>query len=153
MRAASAPTVTTTTRPRPVRAPTSEEMGASARPSLANLVHSLSDDVTGLVRAEVGLARAEVAANVAKLGRPVIFILAAALLGVAALFTLMGAAVGFLTPYVGAGWAALIVAAVVGIVAFVLFQSALASLKQISIAPKRAIAGVKTDVAMVKDSI
>ena len=124
---------------------------ASERQSIAALFRQLSDDVTHLARSEVKLARAEVTANVHALIRPVILILVAALLGVAALFTLMGAFVGFLTPLVGsAGLAALIVAAVIGGAAFLLLQSGLGGLGKVTVMPTRAVRSVNSDVSAVK---
>lgn len=114
------------------------------------LVRGLADDATHLFRTEVKLARAEVAANVAGLARPVAMIGVAALLGVAALFTLMGAFVGWLAPYVGAGWAALIVAAVVGSIAGLMAMSALKALGAASLMPHRFVGDVKKDVAVLK---
>lgn len=123
------------------------------RRSIAALFKQIIDDVTHLARIEVKLARAEVTANIQKLVRPLILVVAAALLGLAALFTLMGAFVGWLTPYVGAGWAAFIVAAVVGLIAYLLLQSGLKGLSSPQITPKRAVKSVKTDVAVVKEEL
>ena len=127
---------------------------AEERTPIAALFRQLTDDVTQLARSEVKLARAEVMANVHALIRPLILVIAAALLGVAALFTLMGAFVGFLTPVVGsAGLAALIVAAIVAVIAFVLFQSGLGGIGKVTVVPERAVRSVKADVAAVKESL
>lgn len=123
------------------------------RRSLSALLRQLTDDAALLARTELKLARAEVAANIGKLARPAMMIGAAALLGITSLFTLMGALVGFLTPYVGAGWAALIVAAVVGVIAFVLLQTGLKGFGAIAVMPDRAVRSVKADVAAVKESV
>lgn len=123
------------------------------RRSISALIRQIADDATLLARTEVKLARAEITDNLHALIRPAIMVGAAALLGLAALFTLMGAFVGFLTPYVGAGWAALIVAGAVGLIAFLLLQSGLKGLSASALAPKRAVASVKADVAVVKESV
>ena len=125
----------------------------SERPSIAALLRGVVEDVQLLARAEVNLARAEVADKVHKLVRPVALVGVAALLGLVVVFTLTGAAVGFLTPYVGAGWAALIVAGVLGLGAFLCLQAGLKGFGAVSIAPKRAVASVKADVAAVKGSV
>ena len=125
----------------------------TARAPLSALFRQIADDATLLARTEVKLARAEVAENVGKLARPVVMIVAAALLGIAVLFTLMGAAVAALTPLVGPAWAALIVAAVVGLIAYLLLQAGLSGFKSIDLAPKRAVASVKADAAAAKDIV
>jgi len=128
------------------------DVAADPRPRLSVLFRQIADDATLLARSEVALARAEIAQNVASLGKPVAMLGGAALLGVAALFTLMGAAVAALAPLVGAALAALIVAAVVGIVAALLAMAALNGLKAIQIAPKRAVRSVKADVAAAQQA-
>ncbi len=126
---------------------------ADPRPPISALFRQIADDAGTLARSEVALARAELAHNVQSLVRPLATIVIAALLGIAALFTLMGAFVAFLTPYVGAGWAALIVAAAVGIVAVILLMSGLSGFDRISLMPKRAIRSVRTDVSTVKEAV
>lgn len=123
------------------------------RRSLSALVRQIADDATLLVRTEVKLARAEVSANISRLARPAMMVGAAALLGIGVLFTLMGAFVGFLTPYVGAGWAALIVVKVVGVIAFLLLQTGLKGFGAITLVPNRAMRSVKADVAAIKESV
>jgi VIT1/CCC1 family predicted Fe2+/Mn2+ transporter len=127
---------------------------AEERSTIPALFRQLTDDVTHLARSEVKLARAEVMGSIHALVRPLIVVIAAALVGVAALFTLMGAFVGFLTPVVGsAGLAALIVAVILGLIAFVLLQSGLARIGKVSVVPERAVMSVKADVAAVKESL
>lgn len=127
---------------------------AEERSTIPALFRQLTDDVTHLARSEVKLARAEAMGSIHALVRPLIVVIAAALLGVAALFTLMGAFVGFLTPVVGsAGLAALVVAVILGLIAFVLLQSGLARIGKVSVIPERAVMSVKADVAAVKESL
>lgn len=135
-----------------MRGPVSLRVVKDDEPSIGSLLRQIVDDVGQLARAEVSLAKAEVTANIAKLVRPIIMIAAGAFLGIAALFTLMGALVGFLTPYVGAGWAALIVAAVVGGIAALLVMSGVKGIGAATLAPKRSVASVKADVAAVKEA-
>lgn len=124
------------------------------RSSISALFRQLTEDVTHLARSEVALARAEVVENIHALVRPLILVVAAVLLGVSALFTLMGAFVGFLTPVVGnAGFAALIVAAIVAIVAFGMLQAGLGGIGKAAIVPQRAVRSVQADVAAVKESL
>lgn len=132
--------------------PVSLRIVKNEEPSIGAVLRRIVDDVGQLARTEVNLAKAEVTANIGKLVRPIVMIAAGALLGIAALFTLMGALVGFLTPYVGAGWAALIVAAVVGGIAALLVMSGVKGIGAATLAPKKAVASVKADVAAVKEA-
>ncbi len=118
--------------------------------SIVSLVKRLFEEAAALVRAEFRLAQAEVKANIASIAKPIAMIAFGGLLAVAALFTLMGAAVGFLTPLVGAGFAGLIVAVVVGAIAAALM---LAGKKQIAAAelmPSRAVAALREDIEALK---
>lgn len=135
-----------------MRGPVSLRVVNNDGPSIGAMLRQIVDDIGQLARAEVNLAKAEVTANLAKLVRPIVMIALGGLLSIAALFTLMGAFVGFLTPYVGAGWAALIVAAVVGAVAALLVMSGVKGFGAASLAPKRSVASVKADVAAVKEA-
>ncbi len=135
-----------------MRGPVSLRVVKDEEPSIGATLRQIVDDVGQLARTEVNLAKAEVTANIAKLVRPIVMIAMGALLGIAALFTLMGALVGFLTPYVGAGWAALIVAAVVGGIAALLVMSGIKAIGAVTLAPKRSVASVKADVAAVKEA-
>lgn len=121
--------------------------------SAGELVSRLSQQLTTLVRDEMRLAQAELTAKGKKAG------LGAGLFGgagVVALFgvgALVAAAIIALSLAVTAWLAAVIVAVVLFIVAGVL---ALVGKKEVSAAtpalPKEAIAGLKTDVATVKES-
>ena len=120
-------------------------------PSIAALLRELVDNVGQLARAEINLARAEVTANVQKLARPAAMVAVGGLLGIAALFTLMGAAVAALTPIVGAAMAAFIVAIVVGGAAALLIQSGIKGFGAVALAPKKTVASVRADAVAVQD--
>ena len=118
--------------------------------SIVALIKQLFEDASALLRAELRLAQAEVKSNIASIAKPIAMIAFGMLLAVAALFTLMGALVGFLAPYIGAGFAGLIVAVVVGGIAAALM---LAGKKQIAAAellPSRAVAALREDLETLK---
>lgn len=120
--------------------------GGAGDISTLGLARGLVDDTTHLLRTEVKLAKAEVSANLIALIRPIGFIMMGMLLAVGALFTLLGAFVGLLTPRFGDGVAALIVAALTALVAGLLAWGGMSALKKARIAPERAKFSLKRDV-------
>lgn len=119
-------------------------------PSIGQLVRRLVDDTGELVRSELKLAQTEFKSNLTAMVAPIGMVVGAAVFGLAALFVLLGAFVGWLTPYVGAGWAALIVAAVTGLIAFLLFSAGRKGLSAASLAPTRTTASLKQDAELLK---
>jgi len=124
-----------------------------ARQSTLGLARGLLDDTTHLARTEVKLARAEVSANLLALIRPLMLIMMGMLLGVGALFTLLGAFVGWLAPHVGAGAASLIVALATTLVAGILAWSGASTLQNANIAPRQAEISVREDVNALKGKV
>jgi uncharacterized membrane protein YqjE len=127
--------------------PTGEE-------SIPELTRRLSDETTRLVRAEVELAKAELAAKGKQVGVGAGMFGGAGLLGLYALGALTAAVILALTTAV-AGWlAALIVAVVYAAVAGVL---ALRGKSQVQSAtppvPERAVESVKEDVEWTKQRV
>lgn len=121
-----------------------------AQPSIGELIGRLVADTGHLFQTELKLAQSEVKANLAALAQPLVVLLFGALFLLAALFTLMGALVGWLTPLVGTGWAAFIVAVVVGGIGLALVLSAKTKLSQAGIAPARTIESIKQDAQILK---
>jgi hypothetical protein len=119
-------------------------------PSIGDLLRTLIEDVGLLFRTELRLAQAEVRSNLAGLKTGAAAIAAGGMLLLAALFVLLGAFVGFLEPHVGAGWAAVIVAAATGVVGLILLSVGSGKLKVASLSPDRTIASVKQDVETLK---
>lgn len=118
--------------------------------SIMALIRRLFEDAAALARAELRLAQAELKANVASIAKPIAMIAVGGLLGVAALFTLMGAFVGFLAPYVGPGWAGLIVAGVVGAAAAGLVLAGKKEIMAAELMPSRAMAALREDIQTLK---
>lgn len=121
--------------------------------SIATLLRQLVDDGNHLVRTEIKLAKAELRDNVASAAKGAAGVGIGAVLLLGAVFTLLGAAVGFLTPLVGAGWAAVIVGLVTLAVGGALIVSGISKLKISSIVPDRTIKSVKRDAEAIKGSV
>jgi len=131
--------------------PTSASDPPSQEPTLGALVHDLSEQTAALVRSEVDLAKAELAAKGKAAG------LGAGLLGAAGLLAFYGGAVLIATAILALTlvlpeWAA---ALIVGLM--LLAAAGVAALlgkgkvnKATPAAPERAVAGVKQDVETIK---
>jgi predicted phage tail protein len=122
--------------------------------SVGELVSSLSNDLSRLVRDEMRLAQAEVSTKAKKAGVGVGAFGAAGVLALYAVGVLLAAAVLGLATALPAWLAALIVAGVVLVVAGV---AALVGRKKVSeatpLAPTRTVESVKTDVQEIKESV
>lgn len=120
------------------------------RESIADLFRRLIDDVVGLVRTELQLARAEVGANIGQAAGGVGAIAIGGMLALVATSCLLVATIAWLAEIVGLVAAALIVAAVLAIGAAVLIMTGIGRLKRIDLAPKRAAANLHRSVEMLK---
>lgn len=121
--------------------------------SAGNLLTEAMANVSGLVRSEVDLARAEISENVTKAGVAVGLIAGAAVIALVALNVLAAALVAALTEAgLDAGWSALIVGAALGVLAFVLINKGVNDLKLSSLAPTRTVKNVQRDAAAVKEA-
>lgn len=121
--------------------------------TIPDLLRQLVEDGNHLVRTEIRLAKAEVRDNVASAAKGGAGIGLGAILLLGAIFTLLGAAVAFLTPVVGAGWAAVIVGVVALVVGGGLIAAGVNRLKASSMMPDRAIKSVTQDKATIEGSI
>lgn len=119
-------------------------------PSLTDLVKSLVGDVGHLFRTELRLAKTEVVGGMKSAVGGIVLIVAGIVLLLGALFTLLGAFVGWLTPYVGAGWAALIVAVVVGGIGALLAFVGSKRMSAKALMPERTIASVRDGIDELK---
>ena len=121
--------------------------------SASTLLTDAMSNVGGLVRNEVDLARAEVSQNVNKAGVAIGLIAGSAIIALVALNVLAAALVAALTEAgLDAGWSALIVGALLGLIAFALMSKGLNDLKLSSLAPTRTVKNVRRDAAAVKEA-
>ena len=118
--------------------------------SIGDLLRQLVEDVGHLFRTELRLAQAEVRSNIAGLKSGIVAVAAGGVFMLVATFTLVGAFVGWLTPYVGAGWAAFIVSVVLGIAGLIAISVGSNKLKAGNLAPQRTVASIKQDAQTLK---
>jgi len=121
-------------------------------PTIGALVHQLSEEIPQLVRSEIRLAQAEVAEKGKRVGVGLGMFSAAGLLAFLGVATLVATAVLALAEALPGWAAALVVAALLLIGAGVL---AVAGKGRVSsgqpLKPERAVAGVREDVAVLKE--
>jgi len=122
--------------------------------STPGLMADLLDQVTQLVRSEVQLFRAEMSDKATQAMVAAGSILAAAVVGIAALNVLAAALVAALVAAgVPAPWSAVIVGVLLAIVAFVMAKKGIDNLKLGSLAPERTTRAAVRDATMVKEKI
>lgn len=121
--------------------------------SAANLLSDVLTNVSGLIRNEVDLARAEINENLHRAVVALGLIAGAVVFALIALNVLTGALVVALTKAgITPGWAALIVGVVFGGIAFAMMAKGIHDLKLSSLAPTRTARNVQRDAAAVKDA-
>ena len=118
--------------------------------SIGELLRQLVEDVGHLFRTELRLAQAEVRSNISGLKGGITAIAVGGVFLLVAMFTLVGAFVGWLTPYVGAGWAAFIVAVVLAVAGMIAISVGSNKLKVTNLAPQRTVASIKQDAQALK---
>ncbi len=124
--------------------------GPATEASIGELLAGISRDVSSLVRAEVELAKAElkVSARRAALGGAM-FAAAASLGALALVLALVAAADGLVALWLAPGWAFLLVAAALLLVAGILGALGAASVRRVH-PPQRAAATTKQTVANLR---
>lgn len=120
--------------------------------SLGELFSDLSQQTAELIRQEMRLAKAELSNKAADVGRHAMMIGAGVAFALAAVIALAGALTLLLVEVGLVPWlAALVAAAVMGGVAFVLAQSGISALKQKSIAPVETLHSLKETTQWLKN--
>lgn len=122
--------------------------------SIGGILQDVATGFGNLVRGEISLARAEVAQGVRNATGSVVKFAVAAILALVALNVLTGAAVAALVSLgLGAGWASLIVALVLFLIAGGLVLSARAALDPANILPRRAMKNLRRDASAVASTL
>lgn len=130
--------------------------------SLSELVGGLVSDVTGLIRKEIELAKAETSEKLGQALGGVEFLIAGAILAIAALGVLLTALVTGIAAFLinrgmseanGEALSAVIVGIFVMIIAWLLLSRGLSALKSTNLSLERTTASLKTDVKVVKEKI
>ena len=120
--------------------------------SLGELFSDLSQQTSELIRQEMRLAKAELSEKLSDVGKHAAMIAAAAVFGLAAMMALTAAVVLLLVRLGVTPWlAAVITAAVMGIVAFLLAQSGIVALRKKSIAPVETMHSIKETTQWLKN--
>ena len=121
--------------------------------SIPDIVASLIRQITGLIRNEGQLARAELSEKIDKLTGAAIMIGAGAVLLLPALVILLQAAVAAL---IDAGWNAAVAALVVGVAVLaiggILVAIGVGRLKSVSLVPDKTIRQLQQDVAVATET-
>jgi uncharacterized membrane protein YqjE len=121
--------------------------------SLGDLFSELAAETSTLVRQEVALAQTELTKKATSVGKNVGFLVVGGAVGYAALLAILAALIIGLANFVPAWAAALIVAVVVGIAAFLLISSALKSLKETELTPRETVKSLKEDAEWLKNQV
>lgn len=123
------------------------------RKSTSGLITDAVGLVTGLVRKEADLVRAELSENATKAGVAIGLIVGGIVFILVALHVLSAALVAGLAELgIETGWAALIVGGVYLLIAIIMVRKGTSDLKAASLAPSRAIQSVRQDAAAMKES-
>jgi hypothetical protein len=118
--------------------------------SIAGLLRDLTDNVTGLVRDEFNLARAETSEKLNQATNALIALASGFLLGFAALIVLLEAVVLGLSNHMAAWLASLIVGAVVALVGLALVARGKANLDASRLAPNRTMKNIQRDAELAQ---
>ena len=119
--------------------------------SVGELIGNISNDLSTLFRQEVELAKAEVKQEASKAGKAAGMLGAAGYAGHLTVVLLSFALVFALGNVMDYGWAALIVGAIWGIVAAVLFVNGRKKLKTVDPVPHRTVDTIKEDAQWLKN--
>ena len=122
-----------------------------AETSVGELIGNISNDLSQLFRQEVELAKAEVKQEAAKAGKAAGMLGAAGFAGYLTVVLLSFALVFALSNVMDAGWAALIVAVIWGIVGAVLYATGRKRLKTVDPMPRRTVDTIKEDAQWLKN--
>ncbi|APX90435.1 hypothetical protein BV394_12435 [Brevirhabdus pacifica] len=121
--------------------------------STSSLVSDALYHVSGLVRKEIDLAKAEVKSRLSSMGTAIGLIVAGAIVALVALNVLAAALVAALTEAgLDGGWAALIVGVGLALIAFFAAMKGVNDLKNTNLTPRRTVRNVKRDTQVLKET-
>jgi uncharacterized membrane protein YqjE len=119
--------------------------------SVGDLLGEVTGDLSKLMRQEVALAKVEMKEEAAKAGKASGLLGGAGLVGYLVLVFLSLALMFALDNVMGVGWAALVTAALLGIVTAVLFVVGRNKFKQVNPKPEQTVETLKEDVKWAKN--
>ncbi|OOO40805.1 phage holin family protein [Rhizobium sophoriradicis] len=129
---------------------------------LAELIGGLLSDVTGLLRKEIDLAKAEASEKLSAAVSGVEILLIGTILAIGAVGVLLSAVVsGVAALFVAQGFseptasalAAIIVSIVIGLIAWIMIRRGLAAFRRSNLALERTTTSLRRDVQTVKDKL
>ncbi|HEY2866882.1 MAG TPA: phage holin family protein [Pyrinomonadaceae bacterium] len=120
---------------------------------IGDLFSELANETGTLIRQEVSLAQAEMTKKATDAGKNAASIAIGGFVGYAAFLALLAAIIAVLSIAIPVWLAALIVAIVVGVVAFYMINSALAKLKKTDLAPRETVTTLKEDAQWLKKQV
>jgi uncharacterized membrane protein YqjE len=127
---------------------------ATAEPSVGELVSSLSEDFTTLVRQEIKLAKVEMQESAAKATRNVAMMAAGGFVAYAGVILVLIALAILIGNAINSLWlGSLIVGIVVIVLGAILLSSGLSGLKNVSMTPEKTIETIKDDARFVKEKV
>jgi len=121
--------------------------------SIGELFSELANESGTLIRQEFALAQAEMTAKLTRAGKNAAFVAAGGAVGFAAFLTLLSAVVAGLSYFIPVWLSALIVAAVVGSVAYYMISSSLTELKRNGLRPNETVTTLKEDAKWLKNQV
>jgi hypothetical protein len=121
--------------------------------SIGELFSELANETSTLIRQEVALAQTEMTAKLTTLGKNAGTVAAGGAVGFAAFLTFLAAIVAGLSYFMPVWLSALIVAVVVGAVAYYLVSSSLERLRRASLAPNETVTTLKEDAQWLKKQV
>ena len=119
--------------------------------SVGELLGEVTSDLSKLMRQEVALAKVELKEEAAKAGKAGGLLGGAGAVGYLVLVFLSLALMFALDDAMGIGWAALLTAAILGIVAGILFVLGRSRLEQVNPKPEQTVETLKEDVQWAKN--
>ena len=120
---------------------------------LGDLFGDLASDMSSLVRQEVALAKVEITQKAKYVGRNVGYLVVGGAVAYAALLAVIAAIIMLLAKVVPDWGAALIVAAVVGGIGWLLIGKAMMALQQAELTPRETVETLKEDATWMKQQI
>jgi hypothetical protein len=121
--------------------------------SIGELFTELANETGTLMRQELALAQAEMTGKLTRAGKNAAYMAAGGAVGFGAFLTLLAAIIAGLSYFMPVWLSALIVAMVVGAVAFYMVNSSLTALKRTSLAPDETVTTLKEDALWLKNQV
>lgn len=127
---------------------------APDEPSLGELVMSLTDDITTLVRKEVELAKTELQENVKDGAKAGGMVAAGGMLAYAGLLCILAALAILLGNWWDNYWlGALVVGLAAGLIGWAILNGGLKQFKEVSLVPRKTVDSLERDAQMAKEKL